>query len=61
MTSQERDGCEYVIIIQKGDGLPDFNSRPELPSNGRYMEHTNKCFDWGTYGWVLQYGKLNLQ
>ena len=27
---------------------------PELPLNAKYVRHTGKCSDWGTYGWVLE-------
>lgn len=27
---------------------------PVLPANARYMHHANECYDWGTFGWVLQ-------
>jgi hypothetical protein len=27
---------------------------PLLPSNGRYVYHTNECYDWGTAGWLLK-------
>lgn len=26
---------------------------PELPSNARYVNHGNTCYDWGTFGWAL--------
>ena len=26
---------------------------PPLPSNARYLLHPNKCYDWGTFGWLL--------
>lgn len=26
---------------------------PSLPSNAKYTFHNNRCFDWGTFGWVL--------
>ncbi len=28
-------------------------SLPRLPSNARYVQHKNVCFDWGTFGWAL--------
>ena len=28
-------------------------SLPSLPGNARYVQHTNMCFDWGTFGWAL--------
>ena len=27
-----------------------------LPPNGRYLRHPNRCYDWGTIGWVFSSG-----
>ena len=27
---------------------------PELPSNAKYLHHSNECFDWGTFGWAMK-------
>ena len=56
---QEDDLHEYFIIIQTAEGLSTFQPRPELPSNARYIEHPNECFDWGTIGWLLSTGQLD--
>lgn len=48
----EGDGCDYIFVIQKETDKP-VPSLPKLPSNARYMRHANECFDWGTFGWVL--------
>lgn len=32
---------------------------PPLPRNARYIYHENKCYDWGTFGWVFSEGKVN--
>ena len=52
---QEADGCEYIIVLQQGSDLHQLESRPPLPTNARYMEHPNSCFDIGTVGWVLNH------
>lgn len=26
---------------------------PTLPSNAKYVQHKNECYDWGTFGWLL--------
>lgn len=26
---------------------------PELPPHAAYVPHENKCYDWGSYGWIL--------
>ncbi|KAK9808001.1 hypothetical protein WJX73_002333 [Symbiochloris irregularis] len=56
---KEDDGCDYVIVIQTGANLTEFSNRPALPTNARYLEHPNKCFDWGTSGWVFENGHAN--
>lgn len=33
---------------------PSAMGLPLLPSNARYVYHTNECYDWGTAGWLLQ-------
>lgn len=33
---------------------------PELPAHATYVTHKNKCYDWGSYGWLLlQTGYVN--
>ncbi len=45
---------DYFFILQQVDGSPVNESRlPTLPSNARYIQHENKCFDIGTMGWFL--------
>jgi hypothetical protein len=48
----EEDGCDYVIVIQDDEekATPPL---PTLPKNARYVHHTNKCYDWGSIGWVF--------
>lgn len=48
----DEDGCQYIIVIQQSKTLPAYEL-PELPANARYMQHANECYDWGTFGWVL--------
>lgn len=33
---------------------------PELPANARYLHHPNQCYDWGTFGWVLENQGVNI-
>lgn len=47
------DGCEYVFIIQTGEGLWKVSGLPVLPTNARYLHHQNGCYDWGTIGWFI--------
>ncbi len=32
---------------------------PLLPSNVRIVRHSNSCYDWGTFGWVLSSGLVD--
>ena len=32
---------------------------PDLPPNAVYVSHQNLCYDWGTFGWVLQTGMVD--
>lgn len=32
---------------------PQMPELPPLPSNARYIHHTNDCYDWGTIGWAI--------
>lgn len=32
---------------------------PHLPRNAQYVFHENKCYDWGTAGWVIAEGKVD--
>jgi translation initiation factor eIF-2B subunit epsilon len=32
-----------------------------LPSNARLLYHDNECFDWGTLGWIMQAGIVDIQ
>lgn len=55
----ENDPCHYVIVVQR---LRDVNlaELPRLPSNAWYEYHDNKCFDYGTMGWLMSSGKVEL-
>ena len=52
--AQAGDGCDYVIVLQQGEGLYQLDPLPPLPPNARYLKHENKCYDIGTVGWVLK-------
>jgi hypothetical protein len=51
---QAGDGCDYLIVLQQGEGMADPDPLPELPPNARYVRHPNECFDLGTVGWALR-------
>ncbi len=44
----------YKKMTQE-DEISD-NTLPPLPRNGKYVRHTNECFDWGTVGWAIKEG-----
>ena len=54
VAAQAGDGCDYVIVLQQGEGLADPDPLPDLPPNARYLRHPHECFDLGTVGWVLR-------
>lgn len=33
---------------------------PELPYNAEYVKHANECYDWGTFGWAIQGGVIDI-
>lgn len=38
-----------------------FARLPGLPSNAKYVQHKNECYDWGAVGWLLLHsGKVNM-
>lgn len=51
----EDDGVDYYFILQQIDNKPiDEKEMPQLKSrNAHYIQHENKCFDFGTYGWFF--------
>lgn len=53
---RENDGADYIFILQQvGNKSIDENQMPRLPkSNAFYIQHENKCFDYGTIGWFLE-------
>lgn len=32
-----------------------------LPGNARLFHHDNECFDWGTLGWIMSAGMVDIQ
>eukprot|EP00891_Asterochloris_glomerata_P006722 jgi/Astpho2/6722/Aster-06741 len=54
----EGDGCEYVVVIQTGEGSKALDPLPPAPANVRFEYHPNSCYDWGTFGWLLDTGKI---
>jgi hypothetical protein len=45
---------DYFFILQQvGDKPVNESHLPILPSNARYIQHENKCYDIGTMGWFL--------
>lgn len=56
----ENDGCHYVFILQKSEGvkLPDITNM--VPSNSQIEYHNNECYDWGTVGWLIDSGRVDI-
>lgn len=55
----EGDGCDYFIVIQ--DSNEETLELPILPKNAHYLRHPNKCYDWGTIGWAIESGQVDLE
>ena len=54
-----RDRRSRYIIILQGFSQESQSKLPSLPSHAEYVLHSNQCYDWGTYGWLLQSGMVN--
>eukprot|EP00798_Chlamydomonas_sp_ICE-L_P032249 gene32249-16815_t len=48
--------CRYFIIVHEDDYKE--NELPELPDHADYVVHSQDCYDWGTYGWLLKQSGL---
>ena len=53
---REKDGVDYVFILQQVDNkMIDEKEMPVLPKrNAFYLQHENLCLDYGTVGWFLE-------
>ncbi|KAG0418960.1 hypothetical protein DMUE_6387, partial [Dictyocoela muelleri] len=53
---RENDGVDYYFILQQiNEKIIDEKEMPRLPGrNAHYIQHENKCFDFGTFGWFFQ-------
>lgn len=47
------------MLVLQGNGLFEAGELPQLPANARYTYHENKCYDWGTFGWAMDSGKVD--
>ena len=52
---REGDGVDYYFILQQiGNKTINENDFPVLPKvNAHYIQHEDKCFDFGTIGWFF--------
>ena len=52
---REEDGVDYYFILQQVENKTiNEKEMPLIPQkNARYVQHENKCFDFGTYGWFI--------
>lgn len=53
------DNLTEKFILLQDTALFGSASLPQLPRNARYLFHENKCYDWGTFGWVFEETKVN--
>ena len=44
----------------QGAGVEPTGELPPLPPNARYEYHANSCYDWGTIGWLIRSGRVDL-
>ncbi|CAM4847820.1 unnamed protein product, partial [Rotaria magnacalcarata] len=50
----ETDPVDYYFILQQiNNRTVDESKLPKLPPNAHYIQHENKCYDFGTIGWFL--------
>ncbi|MEW5312893.1 MAG: hypothetical protein WDW38_004491 [Sanguina aurantia] len=52
---------DYVIVVQKFGDASKLLDLPQLPSNAKYVLHANECYDWGTFGWLLDSGHVHVK
>jgi hypothetical protein len=52
---RDDNNVDYYFILQQIENKPiNENEMPLLPKkNAYYIQHENKCFDFGTFGWFL--------
>ena len=53
---RERDGVDYIFILQQVENKTiNEEEMPPLPKgNAFYFQHENRCFDYGTIGWFIE-------
>ena len=52
------DHVHYIFVVQQTDKHLE-HELPKLPPNAWYIFHENRCFDWGTIGWLFRTGKID--
>ena len=52
---REQDGVDYFFILQRVENREiNETQMPQLPKgNAYYIQHENRCFDYGTIGWFF--------
>eukprot|EP00798_Chlamydomonas_sp_ICE-L_P028092 gene28092-31200_t len=55
--------CEYVIVVQRyrDEEQSAEVDLPLLPPHAKYVFHENECYDWGTFGWLLRSGHVDIR
>lgn len=46
--------CRRAVYHSKDVDVVQNVTLPTLPDNCQYLHHPNECYDWGTFGWVIQ-------
>ena len=54
------DDDYYFTLQQVNKTYMSKTNLPELPSNGHYVQHENKCLDLRTIGWFLSNHSINI-
>ncbi|CAL8468255.1 g7794 [Coccomyxa elongata] len=58
---REGDGAYYIIVVQEGGKSPLVDLEEViLPGNARLLYHDNECYDWGTLGWIMSAGIVDV-
>lgn len=47
------DGCVWVQMVDLEEVV--------LPGNARLLYHDNECYDWGTLGWIMSAGMVDVE
>lgn len=60
MGVQDSDRVEYLIVLNLDNDAASMLDLPCLPSNARFLVHRNVCMDFGTFGWLLETRRVDV-